>query len=106
MPGAHQLHVLLRDRGAAFRVRQVVIEVQLVGRTADDALASVPSPDGQLHGCWDNLTPCRMGGQRSTEVFLSLDRHELELEYLPLAVVFLPRVHEVEHAVVGPYALP
>jgi hypothetical protein len=42
---------------------------------------------------------------RMTEVF-PLDRDKLELEYLPVAVVLLPRVHEVKDAIVRPYALP
>jgi hypothetical protein len=47
-----------------------------------------------------------MGSWRTTEIFLCLDGYELELEHLPAVVIFLPRVHEVEDAVVRPYALP
>jgi hypothetical protein len=45
-----------------------------------------------------------MESGRTTQVLLSLDCYQLELEHLPVAVVLLPRVHEMEDAVVGPYA--
>jgi hypothetical protein len=64
-----------------------VIEVQLVRRTADDTLASISSPDGQLYGRRYNPALTRMGRRKSTKVFLCLDRNVLELERFPLAIV-------------------
>jgi hypothetical protein len=60
-------------------VGQTVIEVQIVGRTADDAPASISSPDGQLYGRRDDPTPTRMGSWRSSKVFLSFDSDEPEI---------------------------
>ena len=83
-----------------------MIEVQLVCRTANYALASVPSPASQLHRGWDYPSPIGMSSRRSSMIFLPFYGDELKLEYLPGAVVFLPGVNEVEDAVVRPYALP
>jgi len=82
-----------------------VIEVQLVRCIADDAPPSVSTPDSQLHGCRDDPTPTGIGRRRLTQVFFSLDGDALELEHLPLVVFFLPEIHDVESAVIRPYAL-
>ncbi len=65
-----------------------MIEVQLIRRNADDALTSVSPPDCQLHGRWNNSTPTWVGSRRKIEIFLSFDSDELELEHLPVAIVF------------------
>src|SRR5215210_1617222 len=103
--GAHQLHIILGDRGATLRVGQVVIEVQLLGRAADDAFPAVSLPHRQLYGRRYDPSPAGMESGGTTQIVLSFDRDQLELEHLPVAIVLLPRVHEVEYAIVGPYAL-
>lgn len=82
-----------------------MVEVQLVRRAADYASSSIPPPDGYLYGGRDNPSPMGMQLRRTTKIFLSLDGDELELEYVPVTVVFLPGVHEVENTVIRPYAL-
>src|SRR5215203_2015391 len=72
------------------RVAQVVIEVQLLGSIADNALPAVSLPHRQLHGRRDDPSPSRMESGRTTQVLLSFDCDQLELEHLPVAVVLLP----------------
>jgi hypothetical protein len=82
-----------------------VIEVQLVGRTADDAIAAVSLPNSQLYGRWDNPPPTGMDSRVAAEIFLSFHGDKFKLKHFPFVIVFLPRVDEVEYAIVRPYTL-
>lgn len=57
-----------------------MIEVQIIGRTADDAPASVPSPDSQLHRRRDNPPPIWMGSWGNAKVFLSFDSDKFDFD--------------------------
>jgi hypothetical protein len=51
--GAEQPDVRRREAAAAFRIRNVMIEVEVFGRAALDALTTIAAPDFDLHRRWN-----------------------------------------------------
>lgn len=67
-----------------------MIEMQLIGCATDNAPASISFPDSYLYGRRNYSTSTGTGSRRKTEIFLSFDSDELELEHFPIAIIFLP----------------
>ena len=66
VPRTHQLDVFGYERGAAARVRDYVVEMEVVAASAFDTLALVARPHGQLHFCRDKSVLFKTRFARST----------------------------------------
>jgi hypothetical protein len=90
--GTHQLDVVSYERGAAARVRDDVVEVEVVGASAFDTFALIPLPDGKLDLRWDEsilreMRFARIDNRRRVCIDL-----EPEVEYQSPARLFNPSI--------------
>ena len=82
-----------------------MIEMEIFGGTAPDALTTITFPDLEFHPGWD-YTPNRwVTWNRRSKVLLPLDGGQFELEHLSSIAFLTPGINKMEHAVVRPNAL-
>ena len=67
-----------------------MIEVELIGGAAHDALAAVALPNLKFDVCGDDAAADWMNWNGNVEVFLALHRDKLELENSATCVTFAP----------------
>lgn len=76
-----------------------MIEVQFVGRTTQDAFASVPPPDLKLHSGGNYSSSLWLWWNWVLQVLFAFHSFEVEFEDRSSPDLFSPRINKVEHPV-------
>jgi hypothetical protein len=76
--------------------------MQFVAGATNGALSTIALPDLQLDGCRDQAPAIRIDACGLREILLPFDRDKLESKNQTVLIALLPRINQVEHAILGP----
>ena len=76
--------------------------MKLVCCAAHDAFSGVSFPYLEFYGSWDESSPGGIQFRGDGQVFFAFHGFEFELEHDSVLVLLLPRIHEMEDAVIRP----
>ena len=104
MACAEELHILRREGGATRGPGHHVVEVQFIGRTTDNTLATVALPHRSFDGCRHDPPPFSALGWSYRGLFVPCNGMEPACEHGTGSIVFTPGVDQMKYAVIRPDA--